>query len=163
MVLSPGIPVISPKIILATYSACMSPFVLQSILTPQKYLLETFRKQQDIESEWLKASIWQTKMAGVMTLGLLCMTLGVLMPSHDTRAQVHGIGVLAALQVGILYIACRLQYTEGMLQDWHANVIYFHAFLLLFLLLGLMMLLHHGVEKTIHRRPPPGALLARAS
>merc|ERR1711865_543962 len=99
-----------------------------------------------------------------MTLGLLCMILGVLMPSYDTQAQVHGIGVLAALQVGILYIACRLQYTEELLQDWHANVIYFHVFLLLFLLLGGMMLLHHGVEKTRPRRgPPPGALLAKGS
>merc|ERR1712072_490764 len=103
-----------------------------------------YNKQTDLDSEWFKSMVWTTKMGGVQLAGILAFVLGVAMSTEDRLAQLRTIGVLALMQVGVLYVLCTLQYTEGLLQPWHNTVIYLHCLILMGLLIGYLLVYQHG-------------------
>ena len=51
-------------------------------------MLDTYRKQNEVDSEWFKAAVWQTRMSGVQTMGMLAFVLGVAMRTDDSLIQV---------------------------------------------------------------------------
>merc|ERR1711907_899 len=159
MVFAAGLPQIQPRMIFACYAACMSPFILQAMLTPRKFILDAYNKQTDMDSDWFKSMVWQTKMGGVQTAGILAFVLGVAMTTDDRAAQIRTIGVLALMQVGVLYVLCTLKYTEGLLRPWHTNVIYLHCLIFMGLIIGyLLVLQNNGVPVKRNIKAPSKAL-----
>jgi amino acid transporter len=104
------------------YSAFYVPYILQLLFTPAKLILDSLNYQADLDSVWFKVVLFQCRLQGIFACGLVLLVLFFVMHIENTKLQTNAIGVLALLQVGVLYILTTLQFSEGLMRPWHTNV-----------------------------------------